>query len=271
MRAGVNLFDVSPYYGRGRAERVLGAALRDVPRDQFVLSTKVGRYEVSSFDFSAERVSRSIDESLERLGVDRVDMALCHDVEFGDLDVVATETLPALARLRDSGKLRAVGLSAYPLEALAYVAAAAPPGCIDVVLSYCNYSLQNDRLSKLLPYFARENISVINASPLSMGLLTNSGPPAWHPAPTAVRESAKAAAQVCQQAGTDIARVALQYAFAAPHPVASTLVGIGDVGILEKNVEAANAGAAPAQLLRQVQEALGESRNVRWDSGNFLA
>src|SRR5437588_5841913 len=85
---GINFIDVSPYYGLTKAETVLGKALATVPRDRYHLATKVGRYGENEFDFSAARVTRSIEESLGRLGVETIDLIQCHDVEFGDLNQV---------------------------------------------------------------------------------------------------------------------------------------------------------------------------------------
>src|SRR5687768_8190702 len=132
---GVTVFDVSPYYGRTRAETVLGRALAGVDRDAYTLATKVGRYGVDEFDFSAARVRRSVDESLARLGTGHLDLVQVHDIEFGDLDQVVGETLPALAALRETGKVRYVGVTGYPLAALAAVAGRAD---LDTVLSYCH-------------------------------------------------------------------------------------------------------------------------------------
>src|ERR1041385_1323003 len=88
---GINFIDVSPYYGLTRAEEVLGRALATVPRDRYLLATKGGRYGESEFDFSAARVTASVEESLRRLGVEYVDLIQCHDIEFGDLDQVVNE------------------------------------------------------------------------------------------------------------------------------------------------------------------------------------
>jgi len=110
---GINFIDVSPYYGLTRAEEVLGRALATVPRDRYILATKVGRYAKDSFDFSAQRVTASVDESLRRLGVETIDLIQCHDIEFGSLDQVVEETIPALRRLRDSGKVRFIGITGH--------------------------------------------------------------------------------------------------------------------------------------------------------------
>lgn len=121
--AGINFFDTSPYYGALRSEQVLGRALQGLPRNKVVLSTKVGRYgpEQQHFDFSAARVTASVQESLQRLQTDYIDIIQCHDIEFGDLDQVVSETLPALVRLRDQGIVRHIGITGLPLGIFPYV------------------------------------------------------------------------------------------------------------------------------------------------------
>ena len=103
---GINFIDVSPYYGLTVAETVLGKALKGIPRDSYYLATKVGRYgdNLEDFDFSAGRVTTSVDERLGRLGVDYLDIIQCHDIEFGDLNQVVEETIPALRELQAQGK-----------------------------------------------------------------------------------------------------------------------------------------------------------------------
>jgi L-galactose dehydrogenase len=103
LDCGINFIDVSPYYGETRAETVLGKALQEIARDRYYLCTKVGRYGSDNFDFSAERVTASVDESLKRLNVDYVDVILCHDVEFVSLDQIVNETLPALRQVQARG------------------------------------------------------------------------------------------------------------------------------------------------------------------------
>ena len=103
---GMNFIDVSPYYGHYRAETVLGKALRGIGRDRYYLSTKVGRYGkdgVNTWDYSARRAKESVYESMERLGIDHIDLINVHDIEFADLHQVAGETLPALVELREQG------------------------------------------------------------------------------------------------------------------------------------------------------------------------
>ena len=119
IEGGINFIDVSPYYGHYKAETVLGKALRNIPRDKYYLSTKVGRYGkdgVNTWDYSAQRVTDSVYESMERLGIDHIDLINVHDIEFqaalpGGLQKVVDETLPALFALRDKGIVGHVGIT----------------------------------------------------------------------------------------------------------------------------------------------------------------
>ena len=106
LELGMNFIDTSPFYGRGMSEVLLGIALRDVPRDDYLLCTKLGRYDLEHFDFSPKRVAESVDISLHRLGVEHLDIMLCHDIEFVDMQQVIDETIPALRRIQQQGKVR---------------------------------------------------------------------------------------------------------------------------------------------------------------------
>eukprot|EP00178_Gracilaria_changii_P007697 TRINITY_DN2417_c0_g2_i1.p1 TRINITY_DN2417_c0_g2~~TRINITY_DN2417_c0_g2_i1.p1 ORF type:complete len:329 (+),score=45.81 TRINITY_DN2417_c0_g2_i1:139-1125(+) len=270
VKSGVNFFDVSPYYGRTKAETVLGKALRHLSRDSFVISTKVGRYDTDAFDFSPQRVTQSVQDSMSRLGVDYIDIIQCHDIEFVDLDIIVNQTIPALLQLKSAGKVRAIGITGYPLEIFPYVLSATQPGAIDVVLTYCNFCLQNDRLTKILPALRKAGVSVINASPLCMGLLTSRGPPPWHPADAETKAVANSAVEFCKTRGADLATLSLQFALQADESmIVSTLVGIDSVDTLHKNLELIKQ-PPDAALLKQVYALFEPVRNRRWSSGKFL-
>ncbi|MFI5952174.1 aldo/keto reductase [Cryptosporangium sp. NPDC051539] len=262
LDAGITLIDVSPYYGRTAAETVLGDALRGVPRGSYRLASKVGRYDVDVFDFSADRVVRSVEESLRRLRTDHLDLIQCHDIEFGSLDQIVEETLPALRGLQEKGLVGAVGITGFPLPALVSVARRAP---VDTVLSYCHYTLQNRTLGERMPFIGERGIEVLNASPLGMGLLTDSGPPGWHPAPAALREACGRAAEFCRQQGTSIVRLALQFAVTLPG-VAATIVGAADPESVRRNAEWA-AEPLDTGLLAAVDEILADVRDEEWPVG----
>ncbi|GAA5167754.1 MULTISPECIES: aldo/keto reductase [Amycolatopsis] len=262
LELGITFFDVSPYYGETVAETVLGKALRGVDRSAYVLATKVGRYSDTEFDFSAERVTRSVRESLDRLGTDHLDLVQCHDVEFGDLDQVVRETIPALRALQEDGVIGAVGVTGYPLPALAYVVERAP---VDTIISYCHYTLQNRRLAAWRDRFARRGTAVINASPLAMGALTNRGAPSWHPAPAEILKCCAEAGALCGARGEELARVALQFAVSTGD-FPTTLVGAADPEEVRRNVRWLSE-PRDEELLREVEACLEPVRDVSWPNG----
>jgi aryl-alcohol dehydrogenase-like predicted oxidoreductase len=264
VEAGVDLIDTSPYYGAGRSESVLGRALRDLRRDSYLLSTKCGRYGLGDFDFSPGRVAASIDESLGRLGLDHVDIFLLHDIEFVPLGPVIGESLPALERVKRDGKARFVGFSGLPLAVFERVVPAGA-GVIDVVLSYCHHTLFDTTLLGLLPLLERHQIDLVNASPTSMGLLTEQGPPAWHPAQEAVRAACGRAATRCRDRGADIATVAVGFSCANP-AVPTTLVSAEDRARLRSNIDAVSRPPDP-ELLAAVCGDLDAIRDQSWPSG----
>jgi aryl-alcohol dehydrogenase-like predicted oxidoreductase len=223
---GMNFIDTSPYYGRGTSECLLGFALRDIPRDRYYLGTKLGRYDVAHFDFSARRVVESVDVSLHRMGVEYLDIVLCHDIEFVDMRQIVDETLPALRKIQRQGKVRFVGVSGYPMHMFRYVLERAD---LDVILSYNHYTLQNTMLADLVPYLRSRHVGIMNAAPFSARLLTRAPLPPWHKAPEHVRAVCRRAAEHCAQRGVDIAKLALQFSLA--HPDLTTCVtGSADPG-----------------------------------------
>lgn len=259
---GINFVDVSPYYGLTRAETVLGRALSGVPRDDYVLATKVGRYGDDEFDYSAARVRASVDESLRRLGVDHVDLIQCHDIEFVSLDQVVDETIPTLRALVDEGKARHVGITGYSLKALEHVSARAK---VDTILTYCRYNLQDQSFADWLPTFREREIGIVNASVLAMGALTSRGAPSWHPASDLLLTTCARAAQLCRDHGSDIAKLALQYAMRLPG-VTSTLVGSARSENMARNIAWAEE-EIDLELLAQVERVLAPVRDVGWPVG----
>jgi aryl-alcohol dehydrogenase-like predicted oxidoreductase len=217
---GITHIDTSPYYGRGMSEVLLGVALRDVPRDSYTLSTKLGRYDFDKFDFSPKRVVESVDVSLHRLGIDHIDLMLCHDIEFVDVDRVIEETLPALRKIQRQGKVRFVGVSGYPLRIFERVLDATE---LDAIMTYGHYTLQNRTLAGLLPRLEKIGVGVLNAGPLGERLLTNRPVPDWLPASDAIREACRRAAAHCNERGADIAKLAIQFAIQRPD-IATTVV-----------------------------------------------
>lgn len=222
---GINFIDVSPYYGYYKAETVLGKALKQIDRSRYYLSTKVGRYGLDGhnhWDYSARRAQESVFESMERLNVEHIDLINVHDIEFADLEQVCQETLPALVELRERGVVGHVGITNLNLRHFKYVIDHVPAGTVESVLSFCHYTLNDDALADYLDYFEQHGVGVINASPYSMGLLTQRGAPDWHPAPAALARLARKATAFCEQRGVCIEKLAVQFAVSNPH-ITSTL------------------------------------------------
>jgi len=267
IEGGINFIDVSPYYGHYKAETVLGKALRNIPRDKYYLSTKVGRYGKdgkNTWDYSAQRVTDSVYESMERLGIDYIDLINVHDIEFqaalpGGLQKVVDETLPALFTLKEKGVVHHVGITDLQLENLKWVAERVS---VESILNFCHYTLNDDALTDYLDFFEQHGIGIVNASPLSMGLLSQRGVPDWHPAPKPLVEACQKAAEHCKAKGYPIEKLAVQYSVSNPR-IASTLFSSANPDNVRRNIEWANE-EPDWDLVREVKEIIGNQQRVTW-------
>ena len=256
LDCGMNFIDTSPYYGRGIGEVLLGIALKGIPRDQYYLGTKLGRYHESHFDFSANRVKESVDVSLHRLGTDYLDIILCHDIEFVDMQQVVDETIPALREIQKQGKVRYIGMSGYPMKIFKFVLDQTD---LDVVLSYNHYTLQNTMFGDLVPYLKDKSVGIMNAAPFSARLLTNAPLPPWHKATEKVRRICNQAADHCSNAGMDIAQLALQFSIANPD-MTTCITGSANPGRIRQWAEWIDQ-PMDEQLVKEVQEILNPIQN----------
>ena len=265
VEMGMNFIDVSPYYGHYKAETVLGKALREIPRDRYYLSTKVGRYGkdgVNTWDYSGRRATESVYESMERLGVDHIDLINVHDIEFADLHQVVEETLPALVELREKGVVGHVGITDLQLENLQWVVDHAASGTVESILNFCHFTLNDDKLLDFLDYFEERGIGVINASPLSMGLLSQRGVPSWHPAPASLVEACRRAVEHCSAKGYPIEKLAMQFSVSEPR-IATTLFSSATPANVAKNI--AFVGEQPdMELVNEVKRIIGDQQRVSW-------
>lgn len=262
---GLNFIDVSPYYGHYKAETVLGKALKELQRDSFILSTKVGRYGkdgVNTWDYSAKRAKESVYESMERLNIDYIDLINVHDIEFADLHQVVNETLPVLVELREKGIVGHVGITDLQLENLKWVIENSEQGVVESVLNFCHYSLNDDKLSDFLDFFEERGIGVINASPFSMGLLTQRGIPDWHPAPKPLVEACKRAAEYCSEQGYPIEKLAIQYSVSNPR-IPTTLFSSANPESVLKNIKYIEE-PIDWDLVKKVKEIIGDQQRVSW-------
>ena len=231
---GIRYFDTAPLYGVGLSERRLGAALRDKPRSEFAVSTKVGRLLrpgesewhgapalVDYFDFSYDAALRSLDGSLERLGLDRVDVALVHDPD-DHFDESVAGSFRALRGLRDEGVVRAIGVGANHAEVLCRYAREADPDCFLVAGRYT--VLDRAAAAELLPLCEQHGIAVIAAGALNSGVLAGGDTFDYEAAPPDVLARVARLRETCARHGVPLPAAAVQ--FPLRHPAVSTaLVG----------------------------------------------
>jgi D-threo-aldose 1-dehydrogenase len=247
--AGIRYFDTAPHYGLGLSERRLGAALADYPRDEYVVSTKVGRLLVPNpaptgsdllsggfavsdeltrrFDYSPDGVRRSLDESLARLGLDRIDIVLVHD-PVEQLDEVIEHTVPALIELREQGVIGAVGLGMNYWEPLRRAVLETD---LDVVMIAGRWTLLDRTAAPLLEACEDRGRAVLAAAPFNSGLLAKPWPEEsahYDYGPVSARdlERARAIAAACEAGGASLPQAALQFALRHPN-VVSVVAGIG--------------------------------------------
>jgi D-threo-aldose 1-dehydrogenase len=260
---GIRYFDVAPLYGYGAAERRLGSAVRDRSRDDFAVSTKVGRLvrrlndirpgaDVDPqaldgrtdafyagvgdrrmvFDFSASGVRRSVEESLERLGLDRVDILFIHDPD-DHFQAAIEGAYPALHRMREEGLVGAIGAGMNQSEMLARFARETE---IDVVLVAGRYTLLDQgALDELLPTCLERGISVVVGGVMNSGVLASPGPGAsfdYRPAASALVERANRIREICDRHRVPLTTAAIQFPLA--HPAVTALVaGVRTIDHLE--------------------------------------
>ena len=236
-----------------------------IPRDHYYLSTKVGRYGKdgkNTWDYSAKRATESVYESLDRLHIDSIDLINVHDIEFVDLNLVINETLPALVELKNKGIVKHIGITDLQLENLKWVIEHTAPGTVESVLNFCHYCLNDDKLVDFLDFFEKHDVGVINASPLSMGLLSERGIPEWHPAPKALVEVCRKAVQHCKSRNYPIEKLAIQFSVSNPR-IATTLFSSANPENVLKNIRFAEE-PIDWNLVKEVQEIIGNQKRVSW-------
>ncbi|CAB3403140.1 unnamed protein product [Caenorhabditis bovis] len=241
IRQGINYIDTGYWYSQSRSESILGKALSKIPRKSYYISTKVGRFELDyarTFDFRADKILESLTNSLKRLQLTYIDICYVqiHDADIAPNEsIVLYETLQALEMAKASGKIRHIGLTGYPLDKLVQVVDCASTR-IDFVMTYCKGTLNNNSLGQFVPWFQARSIAVVNSGALSWGLLTDKGPPPWHPANDEIREACLAAVTYTSSKNLNISKIALDYALNFPG-ISTCLVGMDSIQQVRENVE----------------------------------
>ena len=253
---GMRYVDTAPLYGFGRSEQLVGEALASVPRESYIISTKVGRLvedDPADFeempegmwhdtgtrkvvlDFSRDAIRRSLVESLERLGLDYVDIAYIHDPD-DHLDQAITEAYPALVELRDEGLVRAIGAGMNDPTALARIVRATHPDCVLIAGRYT--LLDQSAQQELLPLCSSEGVGVVVGGVFNSGILADPAPGArfdYAVADAAVMKRAQRIAATCAAYGVAISAAALQFPFRHP-AVDAVLTGVRSASELDANI-----------------------------------
>ena len=252
--SGIRYFDTAPHYGLGLSERRLGRFLQTKPRDEFIVSTKVGRLIRPAraaggsapstadgltrvWDASARGIQASVEESLERLGLDRVDILYLHDPELYGLDAALAEAAPTLVRLREEGIVQSVGVGSMAMEALIR---SAQTGAFDMLMVAGRYTLaEHDGVAELRAVCRAADVRLVTASVFNSGLLATALPGQgarynYGTAPAELLTRVRAIAGVCEKHGVDLPTAALQYTLRDPL-VASVVVGTGRAAQVAEN------------------------------------
>ncbi|KAA5545712.1 aldo/keto reductase [Adhaeribacter rhizoryzae] len=260
---GINFFDVAPFYGFTLAEERLGKAVAG-KRNNIFLATKCGRYGLEEFDFSYNRVLKSIDESLTRLKTDYVDILQLHDIEFVSREQILNEAIPAALKVKEMGKARYIGITGLPVRYLADIARQVEP---DTVLSWAHYNLLEDEINdELVPLSKEKGFGLMNAAPLLQRILSDAPLPEWHRSPQAVKDMQPKLLALCQNYGVNLSEVAMRYAM--DHPaIATTIVGMSNPTHVRQNLNAVDL-QIPDGLLAEIAALVAPVKNQMWFEGN---
>ena len=242
LQQGINYFDTSPYYGN--SETVLGMCFDTLklPRESYIISSKAGRINEATFDYSPDWLNTSLINSLERLKTHYLDIFLLHDIEFGNIHEIMTISIPYLIKLREQGKISYLGFSTYRLETVKMASKYDTFKQLDVVLIYGHNNLINNNLGDIIKLLIENDIGLIDASPLALGLLRDNLPPDWHPTnPTQRQIINKVAKQVklLSRGEVNLSSLAVYYTLSNMYG-ASLLIGMENKSQLEENIAVYN-------------------------------
>jgi D-threo-aldose 1-dehydrogenase len=249
LERGINFVDTAPFYGFGLAERRVGQALKGVPRQNVIVSTKVGRLiqldGSAKFDFSRDGVLRSLDESLQRLGLDYVDILLVHDPDE-HYEQALNEAFPALAKLREQGVVKAIGAGMNQWQMLQNFARYADPDCFLLAGRYT--LLEQTALAEFLPLCHEKGIGIFAGGIFNSGVLAHGALPGtkynYRDAPPEILARVARLEEVCARYGVPLRLAALHFPVAHP-AVTSRLIGIQSVAQLEENLTLYNTPVPP--------------------------
>lgn len=264
LEMGINYFDVAPWYTN--SEYIFGSVLSQYPRESYYVATKVGRYQQQDpFNFSSERITQSVFESLDNLKVDHIDVIQIHDPEFASsTNVLLNETLPTLWKLKEKGLVNNIGITGYPLNFLSklLVESSIP---IDTILTYSRATLQDSSLIHFTDYF--RNVGLINGSINALSLLTPNGPASWHPADWRIKKLCKDTNDFCKLKNVSLPRLSMHYTEKFGF-IATNIISTTDVSLLERNVEDfyQPLNQLESEVFVEVEHLLQPIKNFHWEN-----
>ena len=267
-KQGINFFDVAPFYGGELAEKNLGLSIKNISRKQIFISTKCGRYTSHNstkgsggfFDFSPTKIEQSIKDSMINMDIRYIDLLQCHDIENVSLETI-TNILPLLEHFKTIGIINGIGINSYPIQPLINIIENTTIK-INSVGTYAHNTLLNNTLIDYIDYFTKKNISIINSSPLAMGLLTKKGPPIWHPASELMLNTVNKLNNYCINKQLDISNISMIYSL-SNNNILTTISGSNNITEIDNNLNCLNK-SIDKLILQDINNIIYPIKNKLW-------
>ena len=245
FKKGINYFDVAPFYGGELAEKNLGVSIKDISRNELFIATKIGRYTDNNsnsgaggyFDFSPSKIEQSIKKSMNNMNIKYIDLLQCHDIENVSRQTVL-DALPLLEHYKTTGIINGIGINSYPIQPLINIIDNTTIK-INSVGTYAHNTLINNTILDYIEYFTKKNISIINSSPLAMGLLTQKGPPEWHPASNLMKTTVNNLNNYCVTKNLNIENLSMIYSL-INKDILTTISGGNSITEIKDNLNCLN-------------------------------
>ena len=268
FKKGINYFDVAPFYGGELAEKNLGESIKDISRDKLFIATKIGRYTDNNsssgaggyFDFSPEKIEQSIKNSMNNMNIKYIDLLQCHDIENVSTETI-TNIIPLLEHYKTTGIINGIGINSYPIKPLINIIENTTIN-IDSVGTYAHNTLINNTLLDYVDYFTKKNISIINSSPLAMGLLTKDEPPDWHPASKLMKTTVNKLNDYCINNDLNITDLSMIYSL-SNKDILTTITGGNSIIEINQNLKCLNK-TIDDLILKDINQIIYPIKNKLW-------
>lgn len=266
---GINYYDVAPFYGGEIAEKRLGEFIKKINnREDIFIATKIGRYTSKNslsgaggyFDFTPKKIEESIKKSLENLNISYIDLIQCHDIEYVELKKII-DILPLLEHYKSIGLINGIGINSYPIQPLKNIIENTKIK-IDSVGTYAHNTIINNTIIDHIDYFKNKDIEIINSSPLAMGLLTEKGPPSWHPASKLMLNKVSELNLYCKNNKENISDLSMKYSLSNDN-ILTTITGGKNINEIHKNINCLNKPLSNF-LIKDINKILYPIKNCLW-------